>query len=142
MPEPAARPGRPPAPRQPARPQLRNQILFVFGILVLAAGAFYTALVVATQIDRIFFPDSEIKLGGPIASLPGIDKGRSAGDVGGSRINVLVMGMDRRPSDGNLPTRTDTMFIVTIDPSTHTARGLALPRDLLVEIPSKTGNST
>jgi LCP family protein required for cell wall assembly len=31
---------------------------------------------------------------------------------------------------------------MTIDPASHTARGLGIPRDLLVNIPSKTGKST
>ena len=122
----------------PARPKLRNQILFVVAILALAGGAFSTALVVFTQIDRIFFPDSELRL--PV-NLPGIDSGGDDDDdeIGGRRINVLVMGLDRRPSEGGAPARTDTMFVMTIDPSTHTARGLAIPRDLLVDIETPNG---
>src|SRR5690242_6319104 len=123
--------------KRPSRTKLRNQLLFVVGILVLACGAFYTALVVATQVDKIFFPDSQIKLGGTIGSLPLIDSGSSDGDIGGGRINILVMGLDRRPYEGQAATRTDTMFVLTVDPSTHTARGLAMPRDLWVDIPSK-----
>lgn len=129
-------------PRTRSRPRLRNQLLFVVGILLLAGGAFYTALVVATQIDHIFFPDSEIKLGRGLDKLPGIDKGTPAEVGGGGRINILVMGLDRRPREGNAPSRTDTMFVMTVDPSTRTARGLAMPRDLFVDIPSKTGNTT
>jgi LCP family protein required for cell wall assembly len=127
------------------RPKLRNQVLFIAGILALAAGAFYTALVVATQIDHIFFPGQEIQLGGGLTKLPGIDKKvdpNSPEAVGGSRINILVMGLDRRKHEGNAPARTDTMFVVTIDPASRTARGLAMPRDLFVEIPTKSGNST
>lgn len=111
--------------------------------MALAGGAFYTALVVATQIDHIFFPDREIRIGALPVKLPGVDsKGISGSVVGGGRINVLVMGLDRRPSDGTAPARTDTMFVMTIDPSTRTARGLAMPRDLYIDIPSKTGNTT
>jgi polyisoprenyl-teichoic acid--peptidoglycan teichoic acid transferase len=128
------RPGNLPR-RNTSRPRLRNQLLFVFGILLLAGGAFYTALVVATQIDHIFFPDREIKLG-RLGNLPGIDKGSDSSDIGGGRINILVMGLDRRPTEGSgTPARTDTMFVVTVDPSSKTARGLALPRDLFVRIP-------
>ena len=128
------------SPRPPVRPKLRNQVLFVFGILVLAAGAFYTALVVATQIERIFFPGNPINLG-TLAKLPGIQGGTSDEDVGGGRINILVMGIDRRPYEGNALTRSDTMFVVTVDPSSKTARGLAMPRDLFVDIPTKSGGS-
>jgi LCP family protein required for cell wall assembly len=130
--------------RPQTRPRLRNQLLFIVGILALATGAFYTALVVATQIDHIFFPGQEINLSGGLTKLPGIDKKPEtlAEGVGGSRINVLVMGLDRRKHEGNAPARTDTMFVVTIDPSSRTARGLAMPRDLFVDIPTKSGNTT
>ncbi len=127
-----------PSPR-PSRPKLRNQALFVLAILALAGGAFYTALVVATQIDQIFFPDSTLGARLP-RGLPGIDRGSGDSSVTGGRINVLVMGLDRRAHEGNAPGRTDTMFVMTIDPSTHTARGLAMPRDLLVDIPTSQGS--
>jgi polyisoprenyl-teichoic acid--peptidoglycan teichoic acid transferase len=127
----------PPAKR-PSRPSLRNQILMVFGILVLATGAFYTALVVVTQVDHIFFPDSEIRLSGLPSVLPGIDSEGTSGQQGrvdDRRMNILVMGLDARPSDGDAPPRTDTMFVMTIDSVTNSSRGLAIPRDLWVEIP-------
>jgi len=122
-----------------SRPKLRNQILFVFGIIVLAVGAFYTALVVATRIDQIFFPDSHLRIGG-LARLPLLDGGDDAFDIGGGRINILVMGIDARPGDGGLG-RSDTMFVMSIDPSTKTARGVGMPRDLYVDIPTKSGGS-
>jgi anionic cell wall polymer biosynthesis LytR-Cps2A-Psr (LCP) family protein len=56
-------------------------------------------------------------------------------------MNSLVMGLDRRPREGNAPTRTDTMFVMTIDPGSKTTRGLAMPRDLYVDIPTKSGGS-
>ena len=117
---------------------MRDQLLFVAGICLLAAAAFYAALVVATQIDEIFFPGNEIRLGG-LFSLPGIDDGEPE-QVSGGRINILVMGLDRRPHEGQAPSRTDTMFVLTIDASTRTARGLAIPRDLLVDIPTPNGS--
>lgn len=128
-----------PERRRPAsRPQAKNKILFIVGIFALAAGAFYTALVVATQIDQIFFPGNEIRLGSAFRSLPGIDRGNTD-QLGGGRINVLVMGVDVRPHEGNAPSRTDTMFVMTIDPATNSARGLGIPRDLYVDIPTPTG---
>jgi LCP family protein required for cell wall assembly len=117
----------------------------VLGIIVLAAGAFYTALVAVTQVDHIFFPDSEIRFGSlpGVEVLPGVDvEGTSGeasaaggGDEGGRRRNILVMGLDKRARDGDVASRTDTMFVLTIDPVSDTARGLAMPRDLWVEIP-------
>lgn len=126
-------------PRRPAsRPKAKNKILFIVGIFALAAGAFYTALVVATQIDQIFFPGNEIKLGRAFNNLPGIDKGNTD-QLGGGKINVLVMGVDVRPTEGDAPSRTDTIFVMTIDPATNSARGIGIPRDLMVDIPTPNG---
>ncbi len=111
----------------------------LFGILVLAGGAFYTALVVTTQAYPIFFPGRELNLG--LSGLPGISGGEGV-DVSGRRQNFLVMGIDRRPYEGKAPTRTDTMFIMSIDPQTHSARALAMPRDLWIKIPLSGGGST
>ncbi len=54
---------------------------------------------------------------------------------GSSRVTVLVMGLDYRDWEGEGPSRTDTMLLFTMDPSTHTAGVLSLPRDLWVNIP-------
>lgn len=53
----------------------------------------------------------------------------------GERVNVLVLGIDRRPSE-KCPCRTDTMMIATLDPKTSTAGLITLPRDLYVPIPT------
>ncbi|MBI4497539.1 MAG: LCP family protein [Chloroflexi bacterium] len=52
------------------------------------------------------------------------------------RVNILVLGGDRRsdePSDQ--PIRTDTIMLVTIDPTSRSAGMLSIPRDLLIPIP-------
>jgi len=54
---------------------------------------------------------------------------------GKSRVNILLMGYDYRDYEsGNWPPRTDTMILLTIDPSTATAGMLSIPRDLWVQI--------
>ncbi len=130
-----------PAPgpkRSSPRPGLRNQALLVLGIIVLAVVAFYTALIVASRIDQVFFPDSQLNLGGALGKIPGVDSGDDNSSIGNGRINILFMGVDARPADGKLG-RTDTMFVMSIDTSTKTARAIAMPRDLYVEIPGKNG---
>jgi polyisoprenyl-teichoic acid--peptidoglycan teichoic acid transferase len=130
---------RQPAPspqrRRPSRPSLRSQLLVLFGILVLAGGAFYTALVVTTQAYPIFFPGSSLDIG---IKAPGI-KDPETVDANGRRWTFLVMGVDRRPYEGNAPSRTDTMFVMRIDPLTHSARALAIPRDLWVDVQGPNG---
>jgi len=116
----------------------RNPLL-IFGIAIFAAVAFYMALIVATQADDILLPGNELNLPG-LGRLPGIDSGDPGAASIEERINVLVMGLDRRidePEDN--PTRTDTMFVVSIDPYSKTAGVFSIPRDLWVEIPDGQG---
>jgi LCP family protein required for cell wall assembly len=119
----------------PASGQLRRRLLVAFaGVAILAAAA-YLSLVIVTRIDELFFPGQGLSVGG-LSNLPGVqDDSDNA-----RRINVLVMGLDRRPSEGNAPTRTDTMFVLTIDSKTKSAGMLGIPRDLWVEIPARSGD--
>jgi LCP family protein required for cell wall assembly len=113
--------------------------LLVFGIALFAAATFYFALIVATQADKFFLPGNELDLPG-LNRLPGVDSGQPAAASIEERINILVMGLDRRVDEqkGN-PTRTDTMFVVTIDPYSKTAGVFSIPRDLWVELPDGEG---
>ncbi len=52
------------------------------------------------------------------------------------RVNVLIMGIDRRPGEAFI-SRTDTMMLVSIDPETQSASILSIPRDLYVVIPGR-----
>jgi len=55
---------------------------------------------------------------------------------GGSRINILFIGLDYRDWQANEgPPRSDTMILFTIDPITRTAGMLSIPRDMWVNIP-------
>ena len=54
---------------------------------------------------------------------------------GASRFTVLVMGLDRRPGEHGLGYRTDTMMLVSLDPTTNSIGILSIPRDLYVEVP-------
>lgn len=52
----------------------------------------------------------------------------------GERINVLLMGIDRRGGKG-WGYRSDTIIIVTVDPINNTAGMMSIPRDLQLPIP-------
>jgi LCP family protein required for cell wall assembly len=52
----------------------------------------------------------------------------------GDRVNVLLLGVDRRPSE-KCPCRTDTMILVSLDSKNATAGAITIPRDLYVPIP-------
>jgi LCP family protein required for cell wall assembly len=59
----------------------------------------------------------------------------------GSRVNILVLGVD----DGEYglgsdqPKRSDTIMLVSLDPSTNSANVLSIPRDTEVHIPTQKG---
>ncbi len=53
---------------------------------------------------------------------------------GSERINILLMGIDRRPGQAFI-SRTDSMILASIDPVNNTASMLSIPRDLYVVIP-------
>ncbi|MEJ2749054.1 MAG: LCP family protein [Anaerolineae bacterium] len=55
---------------------------------------------------------------------------------GSERVNILLMGIDRRPGEAFI-SRTDTMMIVSIDPAGNRASILSVPRDLYVVIPGR-----
>jgi LCP family protein required for cell wall assembly len=54
------------------------------------------------------------------------------------RVNILLLGIDRRPDEQFA--RTDTMILITVDPATGTAGMLSIPRDLWVTIPGYSEN--
>ena len=56
------------------------------------------------------------------------------------RVNILLLGIDRRPDEAGLPTRTDTMMVLTLDPYSNTAGMLSIPRDLWVPIKLNDGS--
>jgi LCP family protein required for cell wall assembly len=53
---------------------------------------------------------------------------------GGSRVNVLFIGIDARDIKETAP-RSDTMILFTMDPISKTAGMLSIPRDMWVNIP-------
>ncbi len=54
---------------------------------------------------------------------------------GTSRLNILLMGIDRRPGETGLAYRSDTMMLASFDPVTKQLGILSIPRDLYVTIP-------
>ena len=70
--------------------------------------------------------------------LPNTEQGRQEEDVlpdvAQERVNILLLGIDRRVGEKG-PARTDTMMVVTLDPLSKSAALLSIPRDLWVPIP-------
>ena len=55
---------------------------------------------------------------------------------GSDRVNILLMGIDRRPGEPFI-SRTDSMMIISVDPVGKSASILSVPRDLYVVIPGR-----
>lgn len=109
----------------------------VFGIAAFGVAALYVLLIVVTLADDIFLPGNEFKIG---INLPGVDSGES--DIN-DRINILFLGLDRkRGVPEGTAARTDSVFILTIDPLSKTSGVFSIPRDLLVEIPDGAGGTS
>lgn len=54
---------------------------------------------------------------------------------GQSRFTILLMGLDKRPSEQGTGFRTDTMILISIDPKAGQLGLLSLPRDVYVPLP-------
>lgn len=54
---------------------------------------------------------------------------------GQSRFTMILAGLDRRPGEKGLTYRTDSMMLVSLDPTTKSIGVLSIPRDLYVQIP-------
>ncbi len=50
------------------------------------------------------------------------------------RLTILLMGVDRRSSEGGAPTRSDAITLLTVDPQSKAAAMLSIPRDLYVPL--------
>lgn len=55
---------------------------------------------------------------------------------GGSRVNILFVGLrGGEPTEQDCPFCTDTLILLTVDPTSQTAGMLSIPRDMWVNIP-------
>src|SRR6266568_9193172 len=57
---------------------------------------------------------------------------------GTDRINILLLGIDKRDDEPIAGTRSDTMMLASIDPVSKSAALVSLPRDMWVNIPGCT----
>ncbi len=110
-------------------------------------AAVYVAVFVLGRVDQYLFPANEVAVPSVPAFVPGTDIGVNVSLPGVSapgpkpwtpdaRLNILVLGIDRRPGqpeDGSY--RSDTMFVASIDKHAGRLELLAIPRDYWAEIP-------
>jgi len=120
--------------------------LLVVFLIILAASVYLTYTVVhdatAARLDST--SQEALSLNDTPAFQPGVNINEPLQSENGpapipwdgaNRVTILVMGLDLRDYEGEGPSRTDTMMLVTMDPVSRTAGMLSIPRDLWVNIP-------
>ncbi|MDW8046819.1 MAG: LCP family protein, partial [Chloroflexota bacterium] len=116
-------------------------------IFFAAALSVYLSLVSFARVDRYILPGNEATVPGVPVFVPGTNLGANVSLPGvpaadeqtwkpSDRINILVMGLDRRPYEPpDAPARSDTMFIASVDTFHGRLQLLAIPRDFWTEVP-------
>ena len=122
----------------PGRAPSRLLILWVLGFLVagiIASCTFFNLvreLVKNWNTTALIAPRPSASSNNPASgSVPVVD---IPDWKGVERVTILLLGIDERQQEQG-PWRTDTMIVLTIDPASHTAAILSIPRDLWVPIP-------
>lgn len=113
--------------------KLNKYTLIVIGILVLVLGWFgFSAF---KSYSKILTKNN--KYASPILSFFGNINADQLNGEGDGRINILLLGQGgvNHPG-GNL---TDTIQVVSIDPTNNKMATLSIPRDLYVKIPNRGG---
>ena len=112
-----------------------QRVLFVIALIAFGAASIYTSIFLLAHVSPALFP------GKNILNLPGFSPLQSivtepdATSVFNRRINLLIMGIDERPTDPNIaPANTDTLMVASIDPISKQMSLLSIPRDLWVNI--------
>lgn len=117
----------------------RALIAFLFPVFICGgiASGFYFFDTVRTVVSLVTLPDYSLQTPKTTPAeakvLPTLPPPNIAS---GDRLNVLLMGIDRRP-DERCPCRSDTMIVATYDPRSKSAGLLSIPRDLYVPIPAQ-----
>jgi len=127
-------------------------VAFVFSAVAVIIFAYLTFQVVIQRplnpmdnaVAEIADIDLQLEQDGPLLSAPTIELGMPTPTLfptqepwgGTDRVNLLLMGIDRRPGQAFI-SRTDSMMIVSIDPATESISILSVPRDLYVTIPGR-----
>lgn len=130
-----------------------QRLLFVLALFTFGLASMYTSVALLARVTPALFPGKSLTNLGiirPLADLnsplvPIKDGGESS--VFNKRINLLILGVDKRPAGGfqedgsyvspvgdNGAYLTDTIMVATIDPNTDQLNVLSFPRDMHIDI--------
>ncbi|MEZ4493701.1 MAG: LCP family protein [Dehalococcoidia bacterium] len=115
---------------------IRDRLLFVVALLTFGVAVFYMAGGLLIRAYPALFPGETVPFIGKVLSpLPGpvgVNQ-PGASSVFNKRVNLLILGLDKRPGDRFEDAyRTDTIMVATIDPVSKEASLLSFPRDLYI----------
>lgn len=126
-------------PRPLRRYSALERGLFVAALVVFSIATTYSSLVMLARVWPALFPGQT--LAGAIPGLGSVGqsigiKDGGAESVYNKRINLLILGLDKRPygSLDSEPYLTDSIMVTTIDPVTKKASALSFPRDTVIGI--------
>jgi LCP family protein required for cell wall assembly len=120
--------GTPSAPKKQKRPRRRRGCMI--GCLTVLLLFIILCVVMVPVTQRVLAFGSAISTQAPLSTQTGY--------VGGSnRLNLLIMGYGGQGHDGAY--LTDSMEVISIDPSNHHTTLISVPRDLWVQIPPNSG---
>jgi len=114
-------------------------MLFLSALLTLLLASSYTGLWLLSRVTPALFPGQTLTFPGvDVAGLPGINR-PSKDSAFNQRINLLIIGVDKRPWEEEAGNLTDTIMVATLDPVGKTTNLLSFPRDMLIDIHSPQG---
>lgn len=134
-------------PRARAAPRVTGaqRFLFVLALFTFGLASMYTSVALLARVTPALFPGKSLTNLGIIKPLANLDtplvtiKDPGANSVFNERINLLVLGVDKRPGwqfddNENAGYLTDTIMVATIDPVADTVSVLSFPRDMWIDI--------
>lgn len=113
-----------------------QRFLFVLALLTFGLASVYTSLALLTRVTPQLFPGQNFTLGGALPNLARIGiTAPGANSQVNQRINLLIIGVDKRPQYRELDAYlTDTIMVATLDPVGKTVNMLSIPRDTYITI--------
>ena len=116
--------------------------VFVLGSFVFAYLFVLSPSTRATLAESGYVPSigGVSLLPNPSGATPSPQAGAEADPSGKRRINFLLLGIDQRDDEKGVPTRSDTIMVVSVDQANKSAAMISFARDLWVEIPGYAEN--
>ncbi len=124
-------------PTNSIRGRRRGAVMAVGGTVVLALIVLPAVALLAMSVLHNITDQLNRVSGGGGTFLPKLTLSDVGTWQGTERLNILLLGIDQRPDEYANTARTDTMIVLTLDPTTRTAGMMSIPRDLYVPLPNR-----